>query len=331
MEIRRNRTRTCSIVVAQYKENIDWISKVPEDIKVFVYTKSDVSNSVVRTNTVFKTLPNVGREAHTYIHHIVYNYESLTDTVIFLQGDPFEHAPDVLKHIAQWRAFMPVHPLTHCYKLNQFPTPGYHKRHLRSWNGYLMSAYPIAASNMMRQGIMDLGVLNWYAWACKHFNANTCWQWMNDMHLYNTMKTTFDLSDVPAEDLGIFDSFDTVHMCFGSMFSVTSENIQRHGLGAWKKLLSFSALHSNAAYIFECYFLTIMGFDHEDFMDSTNAVEEGTVERLYAGVPIPATVPFNLELFAQQAMPDTAAQGRQVQRHWQHRVLSGALARILER
>jgi hypothetical protein len=45
----------------------------------------EVGNSLYR-------LPNVGREGHTYLHYIVQHYNSLPEHVVFLQGDPFDHA-----------------------------------------------------------------------------------------------------------------------------------------------------------------------------------------------------------------------------------------------
>ena len=34
-------------------------------------------------------LPNVGREGHTYLHHIVNEYNNLADRTLFLQGNPY--------------------------------------------------------------------------------------------------------------------------------------------------------------------------------------------------------------------------------------------------
>jgi hypothetical protein len=42
-------------------------------------------------------LPNVGREAHTYLHHLVNRYDSLAPLTVFTQGKPFDHAPDLHK------------------------------------------------------------------------------------------------------------------------------------------------------------------------------------------------------------------------------------------
>jgi len=38
--------------------------------------------------------PNQGREAHTYLTHLVARYEDLAPVTVFCQGHPFDHAPD---------------------------------------------------------------------------------------------------------------------------------------------------------------------------------------------------------------------------------------------
>lgn len=75
------------IVVAKYKENIDWTINLP----CIIYDKSEKEEYI--------KLPNFGREAHTYLHHIIHNYDNLTDTTIFTQGNPFPHCKDFLNKI----------------------------------------------------------------------------------------------------------------------------------------------------------------------------------------------------------------------------------------
>ena len=75
---------TKELVVSYYKENLTWLNKV-KDCKITVYNKS----SVDIPNTI--RLENVGREMHTYFHHIVTNYDNLSDWVFFTQGEPFDH------------------------------------------------------------------------------------------------------------------------------------------------------------------------------------------------------------------------------------------------
>ena len=71
------------LVVAHYNEDLSWLRNIPPQITARVYDKSPTGN-----------LPNVGREAHTYLHHIVENYDALPDLTVFAQGKPFDHAFD---------------------------------------------------------------------------------------------------------------------------------------------------------------------------------------------------------------------------------------------
>jgi hypothetical protein len=38
----------------------------------------------------------VGREGHTYLHHIIENYDHLSEHIVFTQADPFVHNPTIL-------------------------------------------------------------------------------------------------------------------------------------------------------------------------------------------------------------------------------------------
>lgn len=81
-----------SIVIARYRESIEWI---PAHWKqnVYLYNKAPIHpNQIIDFPNVF-SLPNIGRESHTYLHHIVHNYDSLTDIVYFTQAHPFDHSP----------------------------------------------------------------------------------------------------------------------------------------------------------------------------------------------------------------------------------------------
>ena len=71
------------LVVARYQEDLRWLGNIPQQIQTRVYDKSPDGN-----------LPNIGREAHTYLHHIVNHYDELAELTIFAQGKPFDHAFD---------------------------------------------------------------------------------------------------------------------------------------------------------------------------------------------------------------------------------------------
>lgn len=79
---------TFSIVVARYMENIEWTKQYPN---VIIYNKGPKLQEGF--NEI--TLKNVGREGHTYYTHICNNYDNLDDYIIFLQGNPYDHSPNL--------------------------------------------------------------------------------------------------------------------------------------------------------------------------------------------------------------------------------------------
>lgn len=84
--------RDIEIVVSRYNENLNWL----EDYKSYctIYNKGET----LEEDCII--LPNIGREGHTFIHHIVSNYERLADYTMFLQGNPFlPHSPNLILHL----------------------------------------------------------------------------------------------------------------------------------------------------------------------------------------------------------------------------------------
>jgi hypothetical protein len=101
------------LVVARWQEDLSWLRNVPASLRLSVYDKSE---EAPRPEAV--SLPNIGREAHTYLHHLVERSDSLAEWTVFCQGKPFDHAPDfhaVLRRLAagsypeklfQWLGFL---------------------------------------------------------------------------------------------------------------------------------------------------------------------------------------------------------------------------------
>lgn len=81
-----------TLVVARYKEDISWLSGVSGFSRVVVYDKSGMGLGDI-------SLPNVGRESHTYLTHIVENYSDLGDWVTFVQGNPFDHCSGIMEEL----------------------------------------------------------------------------------------------------------------------------------------------------------------------------------------------------------------------------------------
>ena len=70
------------IVVARYNENINWLEKYKK-ISI-IYNKGNNDNYLIDYNVI--NLPNYGRESHTYLYHIINNYDNLKEQTIFTQG-----------------------------------------------------------------------------------------------------------------------------------------------------------------------------------------------------------------------------------------------------
>jgi hypothetical protein len=108
------------IVVARCNENVDsWIKRVVDQaadgsgvVRFCVYNKGapnsvtqDLSTEQKYRVTVVDSIPNIGREAHTYLYHIVERYSALAELTLFVQGDPFPHISAQRRHTA-------IHTLT---------------------------------------------------------------------------------------------------------------------------------------------------------------------------------------------------------------------------
>jgi hypothetical protein len=83
------------IVVARYNENVEWTKQFSN---VIIYNKGTPLKGDY--NEIF--LENVGRESHTYYKHIYDNYENLSDYTIFLQGNPFDHSPNIISDLNKY-------------------------------------------------------------------------------------------------------------------------------------------------------------------------------------------------------------------------------------
>ena len=120
-----------TIVVSHYRENLDWLWTLPDDItKVIIYHKGDRLDLIPKNHPMVEvhTLPNIGREGHTILYHILANYNNWQksvknkeentkhnkkdkenekiDRVTFVQGNPLEHSPyliNLFRVVNDWK------------------------------------------------------------------------------------------------------------------------------------------------------------------------------------------------------------------------------------
>jgi hypothetical protein len=75
------------IVVSRYNEDLNWL-KDPlfHSYSVIIYNKGTNEDFYCPPNHTVVNLPNVGREGHTYLYHVVNHYEELDKITVFLPG-----------------------------------------------------------------------------------------------------------------------------------------------------------------------------------------------------------------------------------------------------
>ena len=82
------------VVIARFQEDLQWLHSVRGWV-LTVYNKGEpVAPDSLPWGCEQIPLENWGREAGTYLHHIVENYDQLADFTAFVQGHPFDHNPE---------------------------------------------------------------------------------------------------------------------------------------------------------------------------------------------------------------------------------------------
>jgi len=81
---------TVDMVIARYKESIDWLQRYADynfrDIIVYNKGPNDGKCELKGKQCKQITLKNEGRCDHTYLYHIIHNYDNLADVTIFTKG-----------------------------------------------------------------------------------------------------------------------------------------------------------------------------------------------------------------------------------------------------
>jgi hypothetical protein len=90
------------IVISRYAEKIDWLNSPPistiadttsssnhhhHRTRIYVYNKGEALSNITPDEYLsILSLENVGRECHTFLHHIISHYDNLAEVTLFLPG-----------------------------------------------------------------------------------------------------------------------------------------------------------------------------------------------------------------------------------------------------
>ncbi|MAR85342.1 MAG: hypothetical protein CL869_04005 [Cytophagia bacterium] len=72
-----------SLIISRFDENLKWLED-HQNFNIIIYNKG--KNFTCKSLKNIINIDNVGRESHTWLYHIVENYNNLDDVSIFLQG-----------------------------------------------------------------------------------------------------------------------------------------------------------------------------------------------------------------------------------------------------
>jgi len=83
----KNKKININIVVSRYNENLEWLNQEPfNNFFIIIYNKGINDNFKIYSPHKIIKLDNVGKCDHTYLYHIINNYNNLPDIIIFLPG-----------------------------------------------------------------------------------------------------------------------------------------------------------------------------------------------------------------------------------------------------
>lgn len=75
------------IIISRYNEDLLWMLEDPfNQFQYIVYNKGDNDNFEKTYVKQIININNVGRNDHTYLYHLVNNYDNLNDIIVFLPG-----------------------------------------------------------------------------------------------------------------------------------------------------------------------------------------------------------------------------------------------------
>lgn len=130
------------IVISRYTENIDWSRFLQANVIIYNKGFDNISHLLQKKNLSIIKLENIGREGHTYLHHIINNYETLKNRTTFLQADPFCHSPNIMELLCESDNFEPIQSLSQYYT-DKFPSKTIQKRFEKYFQGIKISLYEL--------------------------------------------------------------------------------------------------------------------------------------------------------------------------------------------
>ena len=79
------------LVIARYNECIKWSNVFSGNRIIYNKGLNDIDDKIIVPGDEYYSLPNIGRESHTFLHYIINNYDNIPEFVAFSQGSLKDH------------------------------------------------------------------------------------------------------------------------------------------------------------------------------------------------------------------------------------------------
>ena len=99
------------LVISRYNEDTTWINKLALfNCKIWLYNKGPVIQEKFKSNVTIRQLENIAYEDYVYLTHIVENYNTLPNRIVFMQCglDHCINILDKLCNIYSWETMIPL-------------------------------------------------------------------------------------------------------------------------------------------------------------------------------------------------------------------------------
>lgn len=216
------------LVIARYNENVEWINAYSDIITLYNKGNDNLDTCIY---TVIK-LPNYGREGHTYLYHIITNYENLKERTIFSQGSPFEHNDTFLFGVDNCNITLDVQPLgLRWLESANIPTVEYIEKYKTITDYGLIYLKGICDGNLTINDFYDSGIDNIIKEAKKEHPEHKD----SDLVLGFLYRSKFP--NVISLD-NVETSMTKISFTYSALFSVIKSNVHRYDKDVYIRLIN---------------------------------------------------------------------------------------------
>jgi len=198
-------------IIARYNEDLDWVKNLNGD--VLVYNKGEN----YRWDYKKIDAENYGRESETYVRAIIEHYDILDQyyDVVFLQGHPFDHAPELYENLR--------------YSTEEFlPLCSYFATHVLPNDNYVFDTHKFVIDILCRQSQVDHGteltpLVSDFSYPMEHGDGRVIEKSCELKQLLYVMQ----IMGLPSKNVKL-------DWTCGAMYTVNSKLLKQKSLSWWK-------------------------------------------------------------------------------------------------